>query len=165
MTDLLTQIESALSADAQKASSFLVTLQQDVASVLSKIAQGAELIYEDAVAVVNWVNTHLSIVDGIIDAFEGAAATLPASTATTAVQKLLTDTNTAVNDAAAVSTALATGSAAGQPVAVQTVTTLINSVNTISNLANQASAAITSAASATAAATTAAATTATPAAS
>jgi hypothetical protein len=154
-SNVFATIQATLSEDAQKAIAFLKGAETSVAAFLSKVASGATILVEDVEAVAEWVGAHISIINSTLATLGTVAAVVAPGNAT--VAKTLSDLNEAANDVAGLSTALSTGSTAGQPSAVSTAVTAINAVNQLSALASAASQTLTTLASNTAAATAAAA--------
>lgn len=152
-TNIFQQIEAALSSDAQKAVTFFQNLNSPVGTFLGKVAQGLEIFIEDVEAVANWVNAHLTLINGLIADFETTAAAVAPNNP--AIGKALSDLNTAATDIAGLSTSLTTGSSSSQPAAVQTATTAINGINSLSILLSSASSQLAQAAASSANATTA----------
>jgi len=131
-------LEAKLSADAQKAVAFLKQLAQAEASILAKAGSGLPIIISEFETLLQSINTKLPVINASIGAVKAEAAT--AAPNNTALQKLISDVEQGVNDAAEVSTALSSGSAAGDNTVVTTAVATVTAVNSLAALASQASA-------------------------
>lgn len=135
----LTNIEASLSADWQKAVSFFQVAEQGVATFLSKVATGAEILVEDIQAVAQYVTAHLGIINTTVSAISLAAQTIAPNNAS--VAKVISDLQTGTTDVANLAAAVTAGAApSGSSTVVQDAVTTVNAVKTLSSLASQASA-------------------------
>lgn len=136
----LQDIEIALSADWQKAVAFFKTAEQDVATFLSKVATGAELLVSDIEAAAQYVVGHLSVINTTVATISAAASTIAPGNAT--VAKVVSDLQTAASDTASLAQGIVSGSTANSSTAVTDTVAAINSVQTLAGLASQASASL-----------------------
>jgi hypothetical protein len=134
--NVFAQIEATLSADWANAVTFFQQGETAVGAFLSKVAAGAEVVIADIEAVGQYVAAHLGLITTGISALSTVAATVAPNNVT--VAKAIADLSTSANDVAALSTALSTGSSAGDPAAVTTAVTAINAVKQLSGLVSQA---------------------------
>ena len=136
-TNVLQQIENALSSDWAKVTAVFQEAEAFASSFLGKVAAGAEILVQDIEGAATYIAGNLSVVNaGITSAASLASAIAPNNTT---VQKAVSDLQTAAQDVADLHTALTTGSSAGDPTVVTQAVTAINAVNQLSTLATSVS--------------------------
>lgn len=130
------QIESTLSADWQKAVSFLQQAAQFFATFLGNVAAGLPVLVADVEGVAAGVAGKLSTINASL----GVASDLASKVAPndTSVQKLLSDIGQGAQDLADVHVALTTGITAGDPQVVTTAVSAINAASDLERLLNSA---------------------------
>lgn len=134
--NIFEQIAATLEADAQLAVTWFQEGEQELGAFLSKVASGAQIVIADIEAVGQYIAAHLGVItSGIASLSTVAAAVAPNNVS---VQKVLADLNTGAQDVAALSSALSSGSTAGDSTVVTTAVTAINAVKQLSGLVAQA---------------------------
>lgn len=145
-TGILSEIEAALSADAQKVVAFVEQVEQVFATFLTNVATGIPVVIDDIISVGQAINSKLSTITATLSAFSSVAAAVAPND--TAVQKMLSDLQTGAEDVAAVANSLTSGSTSGDNSLVSTAVTTIGAVSNLATLAGQAGAALASLANA-----------------
>ena len=136
--------EATLSADWQAFLAFIKNEEAKIGAVLNAIAAGEPVLLADVQAAAGAIAGKVSTISAAAASLGSVATTLDPASATT-VNKLLDDTNVALADAAALSTALSSGASASDPEIVTKTVSVIGAVNTLSQLAGAAGAALTAA--------------------
>lgn len=134
----LTDIESALSADWQKAVAFFQGAEANIATFLSKVASGAEILIADVEEAAQYVIGHLSVINATVAGVSAAVAAV--APGNPIAQKVVTDLQTAASDTAQLAQGIVAGQSSAQ--SVTATLTAINSVQQLAGLAASASASI-----------------------
>ena len=136
-SNILKQIENALSSDWAKVSSVFQEAEQFAADFLGKVASGAEILIADIESAASYIAGNLTVINAGITSAASLANVIAPNNAT--VQKAVADLQTTAQDVADLHTALTTGSSSGDPAIVTSAVTAINAVNQLSTLATSVS--------------------------
>lgn len=133
---VLQDIENALSADWQKIVSFFNNVDTEIATFLSNVAQGAQILDSDIESVAQTILGKLATINSIVSSVSGAiSAVFPTAAPIAATVSAVTGALAQVGNAA---TAITNGTnPSGTSGVVTDVVNVINQLPTVSNLANQ----------------------------
>ena len=136
-TNILQQIENALSSDWAKVTTVFQEAETAAADFLGKVASGAEIVIADILKAADYVAGNLSVINAGITAGASLANAVAPNNAT--VQKAVADLQTAAQDVADLHSSMTTGVTTGDPAVVTQAVTAINAVNQLSTLATSVS--------------------------
>ena len=136
---VIQEIEAALEADWAKIVAFFNQEEQKLATFLTNVAQGAQILETDIQSVMQTVLGKLSTINGIISAAAGAAAAI-APGESKVIAGLVSAATGALSEVGTVATSIANGTPpSGQNAVVSDTVAVINALPTVATLAQQLS--------------------------